>query len=114
MPAHKNKPDIHRGMSSRRNASEFTGTIAVPVPAEPSTFTKTLYAPDLISQSCDENKFISPLTGLAVSGGGAPFRPVSQRAGNTETFETPFVLTRTVISARPGTTRGGRIITCTG
>src|SRR5262245_8050337 len=67
-----------------------------------------------MSQSCDENRFVSPLTRVATSGGGAPLRPVSQRAGKTDTLETPLVFTRTEISANPGTTRGGRIITRTG
>ena len=48
-----------------------------------------------MSQSCVEKRLVSPGTRGQTSGGGEPLRPVSQRAGRTETFETPLVLTRT-------------------
>ena len=73
-----------------------------------------ILAPEFTNHNCEANTFVSPFTGVATSGGGAPLRPVSHRAGNTDTFETPLVFARTEISANPGTTRGGRIITRTG
>ena len=62
-----NAVSIQRGISSRFKARELTGTIAAPVPAAPSTFTNTLYAPEFISQSCEEKRLVSPLTAVATS-----------------------------------------------
>ena len=52
--------------------------------------------------------------GLALSGGGDPFRPTSQRKGRTFTASTPGASDRTLISARPGTTLGALMMTRSG
>src|SRR6185503_20565969 len=85
-PAHTpNIPPNQRGISFRDVAMEFTGTTVVPMPPAPSALTTMLYAPEFISQRSAVKRFVSPRTSFAKSAPGAPFVPVSHRAGRTET-----------------------------
>ena len=73
-----------------------------------------LYEPEVISHNSPLYRPVSPRTGPATSGGGAPSRPTSERSGRTVTRSTPAPLRmRTEASARPGMTPGVRMITRT-
>ena len=110
-PSTASTPPIHLGRPSLAVATELIGTRSECSPRAPLAVTWTLWAPEVISQSSAENRSVSPFTCLALSGGGDPLRPVSQRNGRTDTASTPGASDRTVISASPGTTTGALMMT---
>jgi hypothetical protein len=101
-------------MPSRCVAMAGTGTMTVCSPWAPSTMTRTLYEPNSMNQSCAVHIASWPSTSRATSGRARlpPRGSTAPAAPRHPSHRAPSA--RTVISAWPGTTPGGRITTRTG
>ena len=111
------KTGFNDGFNLRRGLIAFNIASVIPAGSTVSNVTLTMFlaqsSPDPNSVSVSLHVASKDWGEGASSGGGAPFFPASHRTGSTVTRCTPLVSTRTEISARPGTTLGGRTITLT-